>query len=102
MLMVKFTCSEEQEASSIIDVLLAKNLIASSHITEIESKFVWKNELVLITEYEVTCYTSRFNFAKIVETVEQNHSYEMPQIIGIPIDYANNKFIDWILGIKNE
>lgn len=96
MLMVKFVCPEEQEANSIADVLLAKGLVASTQIKEIDSKFGWNNELVLTTEYEVTCFTRRFHFPKIVEVIERNHSYEVPQIIGIPVEYANAKFIDWV------
>ena len=96
MLMVKFVCPSEQEASSIADGLLAKGLVASTQVKEIDSKFGWNNELVLTTEYEVTCFTRRINFSKIVEAVERNHSYEVPQIVGIPIEYANDKFIDWV------
>lgn len=102
MISVRFVCGTQFEADNIVNVLLTKGLIASAQFKEVDSKFVWKNELVCTSECEVICYTRKCAFNDIVKVIERNHSYEVPQIICTPIELSNEKFKDWVYSLVKE
>lgn len=95
--MITVTCASTQEARKISSRLLAKRLIACANIIpNIESKFWWKGKLEKSKEALVMMKTIKTNFKKIETEVRRIHSYEVPEIIALPIMEGSKPYLSWI------
>ena len=85
-MVVLVTTRNRGEAEKIARHLLEKKLIACANITgPISSVFRWA-EKVERAEEHILLMKSRLDlFEKLSETVKALHSYEVPEIIALPI-----------------
>lgn len=91
------TCSSKREASKIAKKLLNERLIACANIIEgISSLFWWKGKLDKAKESLIIAKTARKNFNKIENCIKELHSYEVPEIIAIPIIKGERNYLKWI------
>ena len=96
-ILMMVTCASRKEACSISKKLLAKRLIACANILpKIESKFWWRGKLNSAVEFLVIMKTVRSNFSKVEAAVKRIHSYEVPEIIALPIVTGSRDYLDWI------
>ena len=96
-IIVLVTCGSKVEAEKIIDVLLAKKLIACANmISGVGSKFWWKGKIDKAKEVLVTLKTRREHFRRIEKEVKRIHSYEVPEIVAIPIIAGSKNYLQWI------
>jgi len=94
---VMVTCASREEARRIAGRLLEKRLVACANILpKIESRFWWKGKLDSAAELLVTMKTVRSNFKKIEAEIKRVHSYEVPEIIAVPIVSGSRDYLDWI------
>lgn len=61
-----------------------------------ESVFWWENKVDRASEVLLVIKSSEEKFAKIAETVKFLHSYEVPEIIALPITEGYQPYLDWI------
>jgi len=93
------TCSSRKEATRIVDALLRKRLVACGNvIAGVESKFWWKGKIDKAREVIVILKTVRANFGKAAKEVKRLHSYEVPEIIAIPIIAGSEEYLEWVKG----
>ena len=91
------TCSSKKEATAIVNLLLKNRLIACANIiTGLESKFWWKGRIERGGEVLVILKARADKFAKIEKEIKRIHSYEVPEIIALPIIAGSKKYLDWI------
>jgi Uncharacterized protein involved in tolerance to divalent cations len=91
------TCVSQAEARKISARLLAKRLVAcASILPKIESKFWWKGKIDAASEFLMTMKTVSSNFKKIEAEIKRIHSYEVPEIIAVPIAAGSRDYLDWI------
>ena len=96
-IVIMVTCVSKEEARKISERLLTKRLIACANILpKIESRFWWKGKLDSAAELLVTMKTVRSNFKKIEAQIRRVHSYEVPEIIAVPIVAGSKDYLDWI------
>lgn len=94
---IMVTCVSRKEARKIADRLLAKRLVACANVIEgVESKFWWKGNLDSAAETLLMMKTLEANFKKIEAEVKRLHSYEVPEIIAIPITAGSKEYLNWI------
>ena len=94
---IMVTCASREEARRIAGRLLEKRLVACANILpKIESRFWWKGKLDSAAELLVTMKTVRSNFKKIEAEIKRVHSYEVPEIIAVPIVLGSRDYLDWI------
>ena len=94
---VMVTCASREEARKIAGRLLEKRLVACANILpKIESRFWWKGKLDSAAELLVMMKTVRSNFKKIEAEIKRLHSYEVPEIIAVPIVLGSRDYLDWI------
>lgn len=94
--LIKTTFESEEEAVKIAKMLLDKKLIVSGQIKEMRSLYVWKDELCDEKEFELTCFTESRLYKEVEEFINRHHSYELCQIICIPITNISKEFGNWI------
>ncbi len=91
------TCSSRKEASLIARKLLNEKLIACANIIEgIDSFFWWKGKVDRAKEVLVIMKTAGKNFDKVRKRVKKLHSYEVPEIIVLPITAGESSYLKWI------
>ena len=94
--LIKTTFESEEEAVKIAKMLLDKKLIVSGQIKEMRSLYVWKDELCDEKEFELTCFTESRMYKEVEEFINSHHSYELCQIVCIPITNISKGFGNWI------
>ena len=96
-ILIMVTCVSRKEARKISGRLLAKRLIACANILpKVESRFWWRGKLDSAAELLVTMKTVKSNFKKIEAEIKRVHSYEIPEIIAVPIVAGSRDYLDWI------
>ena len=96
-IMVFITASSIIEAKLIGQSLVEKQLAACSNIiTNVHSIFVWNKELCNEEEVLLIIKTDKKVLDKVVNEVRVLHSYEVPEIIAIPIVGGYKDYLQWI------
>jgi periplasmic divalent cation tolerance protein len=95
-LIIKTTCADEKEAQKLAKILLKEKLVACVQISKIKSFYHWQGDLNCDSEYEISLKTKQQNYQKIADIIVQNHDYELPQIIAIPIVQGYKKYLEWL------
>ena len=94
--MIIVTFPDRSEADKTIDKLLEESLIACAQMQDINSRYVWKGEIVSDNEVLVYMKTRAALYDKIEEVIKSSHSYEVPEIICVPIEKGLKEYLDWI------
>ena len=96
-IVVFVTCTSKKEALAIAKKLLNEKLIACANIIEgVSSLFWWKGKVDKARETLVIIKTARKNFNKIKRRIKRLHSYEVPEIVALPIASGENSYLKWI------
>ena len=96
-IVVFITAKDAIEAKTISDQLLAKKLIACANIVEgVQSVFWWQGKIDQAKETLIILKSKQSLFKKIVKTVKAHHSYEVPEVIALPIIDGNPDYLRWI------
>lgn len=90
------TCGSKEEAQAIARTLLEKRLIACANVFPISSSFIWKGALEEAEECAAILKTEKVKVALAIEEVKRLHSYEVPDIVEIPLGEGFEPFFRWI------
>lgn len=102
--LILVTASSEMEAETIASVLITEHLAACVSIHPIKSLYRWRGEINSDTEWQLVIKTDLNLFSTITEKITSIHSYEVPEIIAIPIVQGSLPYLDWLganLSISN-
>ena len=96
-IVVFVTAKDISEAKKISDQLLKKKLIVCANLIEgVESVFRWQGKIDQAKETLMILKSKQSLFKKIVKTVNAHHSYEVPEVIALPIVDGNPDYLKWI------
>ena len=96
-IVILITCSSADEAEKISSSLLDKKLIACANIVPgIRSLFRWQGEMCSENEVLLILKTTADKFDLILTTVQDQHSYDTPEVIALPIIKGSEKYLKWI------
>jgi periplasmic divalent cation tolerance protein len=88
----------EQQAVEISEELIARRLATCINIVPcLRSIYRWKGKVCEDTEYLLLIKTPRRMFERVSEAIRELHSYELPEILGVPVEAAERTFHEWIL-----
>jgi len=93
------TTPSKQEAEKIAQHLLDKRLIACANIIgPVSSLFCWSGKTEHAEEYLMLLKSRKDLFEKLSETVKALHSYEVPEILVLPIVGGSEGYLNWLGG----
>ena len=96
-IVVMITCSSKREANKVKKVLLEKRLAACVNIIpKVDSSFWWKGKIDSSLEVLLLAKTKKKMLKGIITLVKKIHSYEVPEIIALPIVGGNKDYLNWI------
>lgn len=82
----------------ILDIsneLINNHLVASTHITSLESSYWWNNEINKSIEYKLEVRTTINLYDKIEKLIKELHNYELPEVSYYEIK-GSMEIIEWI------
>jgi periplasmic divalent cation tolerance protein len=96
-LVVLMTSPKRTEARRIADALLRERAAACVGIfTRGESFFWWEGKIDRAEEYLLVAKTTESAFPRLVALVKKNHSYQVPEIVALPIVGGNGEYLRWV------
>ena len=91
------TCANRDEVKTIARTLIDERLIACANILgKMTSVYRWEGTVVEDEEIAVLLKTRRDMAARATERVKELHSYDLPCVVGLPIQGGNLDFIGWL------
>lgn len=91
------TASTKSEAQKIAQNLLHKSLIACANIYgPVESRYWWQNKIEKSKEFIVLMKSNQKLFNKLSKAIKKVHSYEVPEILAVPIVEGFQPYLDWL------
>ncbi|HKQ85291.1 MAG TPA: divalent-cation tolerance protein CutA [Candidatus Acidoferrales bacterium] len=97
-IIVLTNCGSPKEARRIAKALVERRLAAcvNTVTTPVESVYRWKEKIERAKEYLLLIKTSRACFAAVERTIHDLHSYEVPEIIALPIVSGSRDYLSWL------
>lgn len=96
-IMVIVTASSKQEAEKIAHQLLEEKMIACANIVgPVSSHFHWAGKIDKAEEYLMLMKSRAELFEALSAKVKALHSYEVPEIIALPVLKGSAAYLDWL------
>ena len=93
---VMVTAPSKQEALAMAQVLVEAQLAACVSLMPIHSIYTWQGELQQADEWQLLIKTDLSKFQALEAKVHEIHSYEVPEIIALPIMAGSHPYLNWI------
>lgn len=94
---ILITCSCSKEAHIISASLVKKHLAACANVMgPVKSRFWWNGRIDKAGEVMLMCKTTKKHFAAVEREVKRLHTYEVPEIIALPIIAGSKDYLKWI------
>ncbi len=94
---VSTTASSRDEAERIAAALLEGRLAACVQILgPMQSRYWWKGSLESAEEWLCLIKTAEASYADVEKMIRATHSYEVPEIVAVPIVKGSAAYLDWV------
>jgi len=91
------TAANGEEATRLADLLIGAHLAACVQILpEMESVYRWQGAIERQTEVLLLAKTTRRRFADLEREVRALHSYDVPEIVALPIVAGSAPYLRWL------
>jgi periplasmic divalent cation tolerance protein len=90
------TASSDTEAQAIASHLVTNQLAACVSLMPIQSIYTWQGQLQHEPEVQLIIKTESARFDQVAAQIQQIHSYEVPEIIAIPIIQGSQPYLNWL------
>jgi periplasmic divalent cation tolerance protein len=97
-IVVLITCGSAKESRRIGRALVQARLAACVNLLQrpVESIYRWKGRVDTAKEFLMIVKTSRARLAALEEVVKRLHSYDVPEIIALPIEKGSRDYLAWL------
>lgn len=92
------TAPSQEEADKIGALLLESRAASSVQMSTIFSHYHWKGKIERANEIHLLVKTTDALYPRVETLIKENHSYEVPQIVKIPIVSGLPEYLNWISG----
>ncbi|MGD9875432.1 divalent-cation tolerance protein CutA [Desulfococcus sp.] len=94
--LVTVACATRTDAEGLAAGILEKRLAACVQLSEITSFYEWKGVLHKDPEVLMLIKTRRDLYPMLESHISRHHSYEVPEIVQIPIENGLAAYLGWI------
>jgi periplasmic divalent cation tolerance protein len=96
-IMVLTTCNSSETSSLIAEALISNKIAACVNIIKgVESVYQWQGKIEHDKEILLIIKTRESLFSQVEQTIQELHSYELPEIIAVPIKTGEKNYLNWI------
>lgn len=91
------TCGSEEEAHKLASILIEKHLAACVNITApLTSVYRWNGAVEKASEWLLIVKTRRERFQALRAELESAHSYELPEVLAVPVVEGSPNYLAWL------
>lgn len=94
--MILTTTGSQDEAERLAAILVSAGFAACVQITQITSTYTWQGSLHKDPEWLLLIKTRADLYPQVEETLLEHHSYEVPEIVSIPVTQGSAPYLAWI------
>jgi periplasmic divalent cation tolerance protein len=94
--MVTTTVPDREEAESLAEGILENRLAACIQMADIRSFFLWEGALQKEDEVVLSIKTTEERYPALEAYIQEYHSYDVPELIRIPIIGGLPGYLDWL------
>ena len=99
-IIVLVTTANKSEAGKISEALLKDKIIACANIINpVTSFFNWQNKMDKCEECLVVMKSRRDLFAELDKRVKGLHSYDVPEVLALPITDGSEAYLAWLSSV---
>jgi uncharacterized protein involved in tolerance to divalent cations len=96
-LVVFVSCEDRAQAEKIAGALVEEKLAACVNVLPgVRSCYVWEGKVTWAEELLLVIKTARGRYEDLEKRVMALHSYEVPEVIGLPIEAGAEKYLRWV------
>jgi periplasmic divalent cation tolerance protein len=96
-IVVLAACGSKEEATALARALVDSRLAACVNVVSgLESIYRWKGAVETAAEWLLLIKTTRGLFAPLAEKIRSLHSYELPEIVALPVVEGLEAYLNWI------
>jgi periplasmic divalent cation tolerance protein len=96
-IIVLVTAGSEEQARKIAELLVEEKQAACVNVVpRVDSLFRWKGKIDSARESLLLVKTRASLLPQIISLVEGIHSYEVPEIIALPIIGGSEEYLKWL------
>jgi periplasmic divalent cation tolerance protein len=98
-IVVIVTTANREEAEKIVESLLEDRLIACANIIgPVSSLFWWNGKIERACEHVLLMKSRKDLFEKLSRKIKGLYSYEVPEILALPIVRGSSAYMKWLDG----
>lgn len=91
------TVKNKRQGKRLAKILLEKRLVACVNIIgDVESMYRWEGRLVSDPEVVLVFKTCCSVWKSLETTVRENHSYDLPEILALPVVEGFAAYLNWV------
>lgn len=95
--MVTTALGTENEAETLAAALVEAGLAACVQVMHVRSFYRWEGELKREPEWVLLAKTRSARFAEIEAFIRERHSYELPEVLQLPVAGGSPDYLRWLL-----
>jgi periplasmic divalent cation tolerance protein len=95
---VVFCTAPAGEAEDLARALVDARLAACVNVTGVQSLYRWEGAVQDESERLLIVKTEHRLLVPLIERIQELHSYDLPEIIAMPIVGGSAPYLDWIRG----
>ncbi len=93
---VLVTANSVEQAEAIAQTLVEEKLVACVNILPVTSIYTWQGEICRDAEWQLIMKTNLDKFTELAARIKSLHSYDIPEIIALPIIQGATNYLNWI------
>lgn len=96
-ILVLSTAGSERDADNIAYALLERRQAACVNIVpKIASIYRWEGKVERSEEWLLLIKTTKSAFEQVRQTIQELHSYAVPECISLPIENGSTGYLEWL------
>jgi len=93
---VLVTAESQEQARAIASALVKEHYAACVSVMPVQSVYTWENEVHNDPEWQLMIKTDLNQFSQLETRICELHSYDVPEIIALPIQAGLSSYLNWI------
>ena len=96
--LVVLTTLEKQEDGERLATLLVEGALAAcvQILPSMTSIYRWQGAVERSNEVLLLIKTTRDAYTRLEATIKENHPYQMPEIIALPVEAGSDEYLSWL------
>jgi len=91
------TVGSVEDAERIARALVERRVVACVNVVPgVTSFYRWKGEVARDGEWLLVMKTTAARFEALREAVVELHPYDVPEVVGLPIERGHRPYLEWI------